>query len=148
MADISFLKYDSARFATLEASIAHAADNPFLLDRFSDKYAATIDGIRFLVNEPSNILSSFIWMLEPFVTTAVLPADERFMPEKTAKRLYDSHDFWYIPMLINNCPSVTEYEYREIKVLSSSELYRVEAFLRRVKNQVTIYTEDRDVIYK
>jgi hypothetical protein len=148
MADISFKQFDSASFATIEASIKHSEDNPFIIDRFSDKYSAQIDGVSFIISEPSNILSSFIWMLDPYITTQPLPSDERFMPERTAKRLYGSHDFWYVPMLLNSCASVTEYEFSSIKVLTADQLYRVEAFLRRAKNQVTVYQEDRDVIYR
>jgi hypothetical protein len=148
MADISFSQFDSADFPTIGESVAHSKENPFVLDSFSDKYITTVDNQTALINEPSNVLSSLIWMLEPYLVSQTMPDDERYMPERTAKRLYNSHDFWYVCMLINGCPAASEYSYKSMKVLPAAELYRIETFLRTVKGQVSVYTEDRDVIHK
>jgi hypothetical protein len=148
MADISFSQFDSADFPTIEESIAHSKANPFLSDSFSDKYITSVDNLSALITEPSNVLSSLIWMLEPYLTTETMPTGELYMPERTAKRLYNSHDFWYVCMLVNGCPAASEYNFTTMKVLPADELYRIETFLRTVKGQINVYTEDRDVIHR
>lgn len=145
---ISFSKFDSAAFPLMEQSIEHARDNPFLLDRFCDKFSTTRDGQGVLVSEPSSILSSLIWMLDPYLSVETFPADEIYMPEKTSKRLYNSHDFWYVCMMVNDCPSVTEYDFRTLRYLPAKELNRIEVFLRNVKGQVNVYLDEENIIYR
>lgn len=143
----SFIQFDSADMATLEESITHSKENPFLMDKFSDKLRTTIDGEGCLVNEPANILSSLVWMLEPFLVEEPLPDNEKYMPERTSKRLYNSHDFWFVLMLINGVAACSEYNLTTIKLLQAKDLHKIEIFLAKVKGQVSAYGEDRDVIY-
>jgi len=148
MADVSFSQFDSASFPTLEESIANSLINPFLLDNFSDKYRTNIDGLPVLFNEPSNILQSLIWLLTPSLLTETMPQNEIFMPERTSKRLYGSHDFWYMPMLVNDCMCASEYKFTTMLYLPSSSLPDVEVFLNSVKGAVNIYDEDKSTIYR
>jgi len=149
MAHLSFSNYDSADKPTIEASITHAESNPFLLSRFQDVMIYRRGDVNVEIREPRNVLTQFMWMLEPFLTTEYMPDSEMYMPERTAKRLYDSHDFWYVCMMVNGCASVTEYNMGKMLVLPVDQLYRLEAILFRAKNTQTAISEgDDSVIFK
>jgi hypothetical protein len=148
VADISFAQYDSADFPTIEQSIAHAETNPFLFNNYSDKLVALLEGENVVVHEPYNVLQSFIWMLEPFLVEYDMPEDEYYMPEKTAKKLYDSHDFWYVCMLVNNCVSCMDYKFKKYKVLPATELYHIETFLEKARGSLRVYNPDSSTVFK
>jgi hypothetical protein len=149
MPQLSFAKYDSADQPTIEASIEHAATNPFLLSNFQDVLVYRRDDNNVEVCEPRNVLAQFFWMLEPFLEQEPMPEDERFMPERTSKRLYDSHDFWYVVQLANGVTTCTEYDFATIKVLPADKLYLVETILLRAKNQTIAVTDgDEHIIFK
>ena len=145
---LSFASYDSAEFPTIEESIANSKTNPFLLNNFSDKLVALVEGQNTIVYEPYNVLQSFVWMLDDFLVTYPMPPDEYYMPEKTAKRLYDSHDFWYICMLINNVSNAKDYRFETYKVLPAENLYHIETFLDRAKGELRVYTPEADTVFK
>ena len=148
MAELSFVQYDSAIFPTIEESVEHAKTNPFIFNNYSDRLLTLRDGENTIVYEPYNVMRSLVWMLEPFLVTYDMPVDEHYMPEKTAKRLYDSHDFWYVCMLINDCRSVKDYRFKQYKVLPAKDLYHIESFLDRSKGRLRVHDPEGDVIFK
>lgn len=148
MADISFVQYDSAVFPTIEQSIEHSKLNPFIFNNFSNRLLTLRDGQNTVVYEPYNVMRSLSWMLEPFLVEYDMPVAEHYMPELTAKNTYDSHDFWYVCMIVNNCRSVKEYQFKRYKILPATELYRIETFLDRVKGSLRVYDPEKDVIFK
>ena len=148
MADISCAQYDSADFPTIDQSIENSKTNPFLFNNYSDKLVALLEGENVIVHEPYNVLHSFIWMLEPYLVEYDMPESEYYMPEKTAKNLYDSHDFWYVCMLINDCKTVMDYKFKTYKILPAEELYHIETFLEKAKGSLRIYSPDSNTIFK
>ena len=146
MAAISFRKFDSADFATIEQSIEHAAENPFLLTKLQNQVVLTRNAENLYIAEPTNDLQQFIWMLDEFLVEETMHPSEYYMPEKTSKRLYDSHDFWYVCMLVNGCSSVTEYRYKTIKVLPPEYLYHIETFAIRAKRSTLVIPENDDLV--
>lgn len=145
---LSFSNFDSADFATIDESIVHSQSNPFLAGNYSDRLIATVDGANVIVHEPFNVLKSFAWMLDDLAVTYDMPQDEYYMPERTARRVYGSHDFWYVCMLVNNCSTVKDYRYTRYKVIPVESLYHVETFLDKARRSARVYSPDSNTIYK
>ena len=141
-------RYDSASFPTIEESIANAVKNPFLIKNFSDSLLMTIDSETVIISEPINILRDFFWMLEDSLVSYVMPEDEFYMPELTSRRLYGTHDLWFICLLANNCVSMKNYKMTYYKVLPAAKINKIEIFLNHVKNTSRFFTSDNSVVYK
>lgn len=144
----TYSTFDSGRFADIQDSILSADANPFTYDKYSDKMVFTDDtGVTREICEPVNNLQIFLSELDPYCTITSIPDGEIYMPERTALRLYGSHDFWYILLLLNNCRTMTEYTMSQVKYIRPSELYRLQLFLNLAKNEKKFYN-DKYIIHK
>jgi hypothetical protein len=126
-----FENYDSSSFPTLEESIAHSKENPFISTNFSAKLAIG----DYLIVDPNSALKTFIDAYSDSMQDVVLNSDEMYAPEKVALRLYGSSDFWFILMIINKIPSVFEFNVATIKALPVNLLYKIETLLLNNNNQ-------------
>jgi hypothetical protein len=132
----SFSNYDSSLFPTLPESIKHAQSNPLLIENLSDWMLTLYDTEEVLIQEPSCTLKSMVHMFDDVLETINVPTTEYYRPELTAKRLYDSYDFWYILLLVNNIYSNVKYNQPTIKYIPAKELVRLGKFAQRAKNVV------------
>lgn len=145
---ISFSAYDSGDFATVEESVAHSKNNPFIISNMSNKLIAVRNNELVTMVEPNSPLINFLFMLDEFVITTKFIENERFMPERTSKRLYGSHDFWYVCMLLNNCFTIKNYEFKDkFRILPSDSLYRIEKFQRLNKKTSRMINDSDESLY-
>jgi hypothetical protein len=143
-----FSSYDSAEFPLIEQSIEHSTTNPFIFNNYSNRMIAVRDSENIIVNEPYNILQEMIDMLSEHFVEYDMPENEYYMPERTAKKIYDSHDFWYICMLVNKCVTIKDYHYTKYFILPADKLFHIETFLDKVKNEVRMYQPDLYTVFK
>ena len=139
---ISFSNYDSSLFPTFPESIKHSMSNPLLIENLSDWMIDIYDGEEVMIQEPSCTLKSMIGMFDDVLETIAVPNSEFYRPEITAKRLYDSADFWYILLLVNNIYSPHKYNKSSIKYIPAKELIRLSKFSQRTKNIVRTITDN------
>lgn len=141
---ISFSAYDSADFATIEESVAHSKNNSFIISNMSNKLVSVRGNELVTMIEPNSPLVNFLFMLDEFVIITEFVENEIFMPERTSKRLYNSHDFWYVCMLLNNCFTVKDYSFgTNFRILPANDLYRIDKFIK-LTNRTTRMINDSD----
>ena len=145
-----FGNYDSADLAHIDESIAHAKENPFVSSKFSGKLITERDRKNVIISEPTSPLVQFVSLLEPYLVESTFRQEEKHSPERTSKRLYDSHDFWPICLLINKCRSNYDYDFKEtFMILPAESLYRVERFLGMVRSSARVITfSDDNLIFR
>ena len=126
----SLIKYDSANFPYINESIDHYKDNPFIVDNFTNKLVININSeYTALISEPDSIIKDLLEVFDDYILTKVLPIDEYYKPEQTSKRLYDSHDLWYILLLLNDCMSVKDFNMNTYKYIDPDQIGQISKFL-------------------
>lgn len=126
-----FEEFNSSKFATLEESIAHSKDNPFISSNFNTK----LEVGNYTIIDPNSALKQFIDAYSDLMQDVILKDDEFYSPEKVALRLYGSNDFWFILMIINKIPTIFEFNVPVIKALPVNLLYKIETLLLNNGNQ-------------
>lgn len=145
---IKFSKYDSAVFPTIEESIEHAKTNPFLSKNFAGKIRVKYKDTEYIIMEPSPSIKMFLNSLSEFFIEDVIRDEENYSPESTALRLYGSHDFWFLVMLLNSFDSITSYKKgNSILVIPPEQLFRIEKFLVRHTSPIQEIS-DTSIIYR
>ena len=130
-AAVSFKAYDSTAFPTFPQCIAHARYNPLLIENLSDWREVSFEGKTMLVQEGNCLLKDSIGYFDDVLEEQILPVEEYYRPELTAKRLYDNADLWYMLLLVNAIYSSNRYDVKAIKYVPSRELVRISKFTER-----------------
>ena len=142
LTDLSFKKYDSAEFASFPESIVHSKKNPLLIENLSDHRSVVMDNRIVKVQETTCLFKDLIHFFDNDVEEMVLPIEEYYRPEMTAKRLYDSYDLWYVLLILNNIYTVNRYNQKVIKYIPALKLAKIEKFTGRAKRVIRQYDEN------
>lgn len=134
--NISFKKFDSTQFPTIVESIQHADTNPLLIENLSDWMLVEFEGEEFMVQEPMCTFKSMIYLFDEVLTTIDIPESEYYLPERTAMRIYDNADLWFVILLTNNIFSRLDYNRPKLKSIPASQLSRIEKFTSIHKGRV------------
>jgi hypothetical protein len=148
---MKYTNYDSARFAYIDESIADSKNNVLTLDKYTSNIEYHIDNFKFIMSEPVSIIKEIIPVLfEGSYKVQNLPLKEWYRPESTAKRLYDTHDLWYLIMLVNKCSSYLDYKYETINYIDPEQAYKITKLLNtnKMKIKKSIKNLDEHTIYQ
>lgn len=145
-AKLSFAKFDSAKFPSLVESLQHSITNPLLLQNLSDWLITSFDGEAVKVQEPDANIKRMIRFFEPTMEMTEIPEEEYYLPERTAMRLYDNADLWYIILLANNIFRRLDYNKPMMKTIPAVQLQRIATFTKMENNRVRTFKEN-DILY-
>lgn len=140
-----FMEYDSNDFPTIPESIHHSVDNALLIENLSDKLQTSFGTRNVLVQEPSCAFKdTFMMYLEDKVRYTLVPPEEFYRPEMTAKRLYGSADLWYILLYLNTMFSTADYNKRQIKYVGKETLEKMITYINLSVGRIR-QVEDYDI---
>lgn len=106
--------------STIKAIINYGKESKFTNRELSYKKVITNSiGEKYVVNM-SNLYEKYYDILLDNTTIAVLSEEEylryRFKPKLLSEDLYGTKEFHYMLLRLNNITSVTQFDFREIKV--------------------------------
>ena len=147
MAATQYSNYDSGDFPLIPDSLNHAKNNVFVLDKYSNKLVFNEADRQVVVVEPTCVIYDFLALFGDNIFEENLPKSEWYMPEASAKRIYGTHDFWYIIMYCTAIQCTIDYTVDKIRYIDPAQVYRVEKFLGKGTNNYRTVAPS-DIIYR
>lgn len=123
--------YNSARFASLDDSLAHSKNNPFVISNTSIHTQ-----INDKIIKKGYVFKRFEFLLQEYTETSRVKITEYQHPEFFSQRVYGTPDLWYIVLWINGMRSFLDFNIENVKILTSQGLTILNRILEKYRNNI------------